>query len=157
MQFGAAKIQIIKIQLFKHKNFNAFLRIINFIKLIAYICIMIKNVKVFFVILCLGIFLIPKNFYAEATEACCSSELITAADCCSDTHGSSKNSEGKNDHCSDSCNACGTCHSFTVFAFFITEQDEEAPIFFVAKDHFNYVTPEISDTYTKIWQPPKIG
>lgn len=117
-----------------------------------------KHLQFLIIVLCLGIFLIPKdNFYAQASqENCCKSESKTES-CCDKNH-DSHDKKDENSSCNDDCcSFCMTCHTFvenfsskSIFpeiALFQTDQHLQ----------FQYSDPYISDRLKDIWQPPKLG
>ena len=122
---------------------------------------MAKKFQIFLMILALGFFVIPKQvFFAQTTQmSCCTSK--SEKDCCTkDT----KKEQEKPCHDSEknSCNDCTTCHSCHAGCIVFgvdnaANQAEISPSIFSKKEKFNYCTPEIQETVSKIWQPPKIG
>ncbi len=113
-------------------------------------------------IFALGVLVIPKQilFGQNSEMSCCVSSSEKTDDCCGKSKGHempSDKSKGDN-HCDDDCNACRTCHTFVVFYPTVPEKvSYTLNKIQVTKENFNYVIPEFSDIYSKIWQPPKIG
>ena len=112
-------------------------------------------------IFALGCFIIPKQMlFAQNTEMSCCKSSTEKKDCCKKDKKEEKpcHDSQKSNSCGDNCTSCGTCHF--VAAFFYAKNTETfsfSPKIQITKEKFTYVTPEISDIFTKIWQPPKIG
>lgn len=120
---------------------------------------MIKTLKVFLLVFSLGIFLIPQNSYFEKDmDSCCSTEASLVHDCSNDQHEDSKKGNSNEENCGDHCKFCGTCHPFAALYFFQSpEFTDDFPRMQHRKAKFTYITPEFSNIYSKVWQPPKIG
>ena len=108
-------------------------------------------------IICLGLFLVPKESLWSKTslENCCTSTEMS--DCCktdgNSTHDKSK--DGK--HCDDDC--CSTCVScFHVIAS-VDHKNSFIDIPFINEDlkEYSYTQPIFSNSLKEIWQPPKLG
>lgn len=124
---------------------------------------MAKLVQIWLLVLCLGLFIIPKQYFIaqNSTESCCAISLTQKEDHCKLEHKKDNcHKEGKNkNHCTGNCNNCDICHfSLAVFRMpiiheidlFITDENSK-------EETSLYITPEISDIFSKIWQPPKIA
>nr|WP_314493841.1 hypothetical protein [uncultured Chryseobacterium sp.] len=109
-------------------------------------------------IICLGIFLIPKdNFYAQASHENCCKKDTSAKSCCEKSHNSPKK-ENQKSSCNDDC--CTSCTACTLYIDNIADT-------FVYAEHsgfasnpnlsFQYSDPYFSDRLRDIWQPPKLG
>ena len=123
---------------------------------------MAKQVQIWLLVLCLGLFIIPKQYFVPASglNSCCSVSVSKNEKCKTehqkdDCH---KDHDNKN-HCTGNCNNCDICH-FAMVAFHLPTVQDGSPITMeiqAKKEKFSYITPEISDIFSKIWQPPKIG
>lgn len=107
---------------------------------------------------CLGIFILPKQIIsAQNAEMACDISSMKD-DCCKDKSTQNHHQKDKNDGCGDDCYSCVTCHTFAVFSYpNLKEISENMGKIPVKKEKFTYVTPDFSEVYSKIWQPPKIG
>jgi len=119
----------------------------------------VKPFRFLFIILCLGIFLIPKdNFYAQVSqENCCKTESKTKS--CCDTEGDhSKESKKEHQSCNDDCcSFCMTCHTFLENNFSKDNFGEFTSFPTITKIQVQYIDPFISDSLKEIWQPPKLA
>lgn len=131
---------------------------------------MAKHLHIWLLILCLGLFVIPKQYFlGQNVGESCSAVSITQQDHCksdikaghkSDHKSDSCHKDGKNkNHCTGNCNNCDICH-FSIAVFQVPNHQEMPDLtvdFKNKKEDFSYVTPEFSSIFSKIWQPPKIG
>lgn len=117
-----------------------------------------KKIQVILMLFCLGIFILPKQLITfQKSEMTCNISS-SKNDCCKDTQHNNHNNSEKKENCGDDCYSCGTCHTFAVFSYpFLKDNDQDLRKIPVTKEKFTYVTPDFSDVYSKIWQPPKIG
>ena len=109
-------------------------------------------------IICLGLFLVPKeNLWSKTSlENCCTSTEMS--DCCKTDENSNheKSKDGK--HCNDDCcSTCSVCHTFVENSF-TKNNFWEIPTFeSISKFQFEYADPFIPNSLQEIWQPPKLG
>ena len=124
---------------------------------------MSRKLKLFLIIFSLGIFILPKQIFFAQNPAmsCCTSQSVKETCCKTDNtkHGSKKPCHKSNKDCDGNCVSCNTCSfSATVFAAVKAFKNTENQHFVeINKANFNYICPAISDIFSKIWQPPKIG
>ncbi|MCC2590537.1 hypothetical protein [Chryseobacterium sp. MFBS3-17] len=110
-------------------------------------------------IFALGLFVVPKQiFFAQSAQmSCCQTEKTETSGCHSDQQEQSCH-DTQDQNCTTNCTSCGACH-FTVAYFYghpTTHINSEIRNISSAAE-FTYITPDISDILSKIWQPPKIG
>lgn len=122
---------------------------------------MAKRFQILLLILCLGIFIIPKqNFSAQSPDTSCCTKKISAKDCCKTKKNSKKPChKSEKSSCEGNCPKCHMCSVSFVF-FGINPSDKKADeikLISSTKEKFTYLTPEFSSANPKIWQPPKIG
>jgi hypothetical protein len=123
---------------------------------------MAKQVQIWLLVLCLGLFIVPKQYFLPTAglNSCCSVS-VSKKDKCKTEHEKDdchKDHNNKN-HCTGNCNNCDICH-FAMTVFHLPKLNDTPSESFdlqVKKERFSYITPEISDIFSKIWQPPKIG
>ncbi len=117
-----------------------------------------KTLHIFTLILCLGIFLFPKQSFAmssmKLTECC--TDTDKTKDCCSaDAHHTDQHSK---EDCSNSC--CNICHSYASQVFFSDIKESnilDKSFVGYKKAVYNYSQPYFSSLLQEIWQPPKIA
>jgi hypothetical protein len=123
----------------------------------------VKLIQLILIILCLGIFLIPKdNFYTQISqENCCKSE--SGMDCCKNNHNKqdSKDNHHKKEQKSscndDCCSTCLACYTFIETPFSKSLQLEYSYYKSNKNSQFEYSDPYLSSRLKEIWQPPKIA
>ena len=127
---------------------------------------MAKKFSIVFMMLALGLFVVPKQmlFGQTAGMSCCQPSKQKKDDCCKTNSKDkpchdSKDSNNSEKGCGDKCTSCTTCHyAAVVFILKTEERKQDTKIHFTEKQEaFTYITPEISDIFANIWQPPKIG
>lgn len=124
---------------------------------------MFKRLKIFLIILGLGVFILPKQLVsAQGIEQACSHQS-SKKECCKSQEDStchSKDSKENSDKnkCGDDCNTCNSCtiHCFT--NFISSELPSILPQhFFVKKLNFDHEIPYFTSNIQNIWQPPKLS
>ena len=122
---------------------------------------MAKRLKILLMIFALGSFILPGQIsFAQSSEMSCCKSSDQSNDCCKKTQKEEKpcHDSSQQNSCGDQCTACASCHFAAAFFYPVSH---ETLISYskiqVQKETFTYVTPEISDIFSKIWQPPKIG
>ncbi|WP_419869137.1 hypothetical protein [Chryseobacterium sp. CT-SW4] len=123
-----------------------------------------KAFKFLTILLCLGLFLIPKDMlYAQSSkEDCCKMSHTEKMDCCKN-HKTSTQGHGdhdnKNSSCNDDCcSSCIICYTFIEIPSLNSTLSSLPPVYNLGKNPvFKYADPYISDSLEEIWQPPKIG
>lgn len=123
---------------------------------------MAKTLKIFLIVLGLGILILPSQmFYAETFTNHC--EQVTDEKCCSDQektacHSEQSTDSKSKDKCTDDCAQCHTCALH--FSINFLSPDSFPPgkhQFYVQQLPFNYGISYFSSSIPNIWQPPKIG
>lgn len=124
---------------------------------------MTRTFKIFFIVLGLGIFILPKQVvFAQSSIECCD-ENSTKEECCKNQKPTSCHSEKSKDNspqnnCGDDCTQCHSCTVHFVMNFLSSEAGFSlTPHLFVKKINFNYRSTYFSSEIQNIWQPPKIG
>lgn len=123
---------------------------------------MFRTLKIFLIVLGLGIFILPKQMiFAQQTEQCCEPKT-TETDCCktdkkTDRHSEKSHGDSKKNDCSNDCTNCNSCSQHLVFNFLSPDFFNEATHQTVQKKlSFTYKISFYSSKIHHIWQPPKI-
>ena len=122
---------------------------------------MLRKLKILFIVLGLGIFILPKQMvFAQSPTECCDQKATD--DCCSKEVDTSCHSENQRETSEKDCGEdCGQCNSCTVhFAMDYLSPvlyNSEVQHLFSSDPDFNYGIDFFSSTFQNIWQPPKIG
>lgn len=124
---------------------------------------MLKSLKIFLIILGLGIFIIPKQMlYAKApTEKCCN-KSGQQKDCCqeeekSSCHSGKSDSKSSKKDCGNSCANCHTCSVNVVMTYLPHQPIITLLLFHVSKTEVStYQPPFFTSRFQNIWQPPKL-
>ncbi len=121
---------------------------------------MAGKLHILIVFFCLGIFIVPKqNLFAQLLQQdCCS--VSSSGDCCPSPENDSKPCHGgEKKSCGGDCTSCKSCSTTTVFASIAPDLKvtDNAVAAADSSKGFCYLSPELSDSAAKIWQPPKIG
>ncbi len=118
-----------------------------------------KNIfHIITLVLCLGIFVFPKQSFAMVNMQECCTEMASKHDCCTD-----KNNQHQKSTTSDDCHqtgCCNVCHTYTSTVFcsdFLNHQNSENNFYFHKKAVYQYQQPSLSSFLKEIWQPPKIA
>lgn len=125
---------------------------------------MFKRLKIFLIILGLGVFILPtQTILAQDVEMACCEKKSAQDECCKTENtapchsdNSSENSDKK-----DCGNDCSNCHSCSVN--FVLNYDHPAnydalgQVFLAHQLKFNYDISFFSSSFHNIWQPPKIA
>lgn len=123
---------------------------------------MLKTFKIMWMILALGIFLLPKSIAAMTPESHRCASSVQTENCCSksekkDCHTDSSEKSPMTD-CDGSCSDCGACTGTTLFTP-LTPQIElsREEHRFAHTVNFGYKPSFFSSAICAIWQPPKIA
>ncbi|MDQ0476766.1 hypothetical protein QF004_001279 [Chryseobacterium sp. MDT2-18] len=124
---------------------------------------MSRTLKIFFIVLGLSIFILPKQMiYAQTTVQCCD-QKPTKEECCKTKKPISCHSENSTDHsqknkCGDDCNKCHSCTVHFVMNYLSSEFNSNLKKHLFIQDlNFGYGNSYFSSNIQNIWQPPKIG
>lgn len=124
---------------------------------------MSRTLKIFFMLLGLSIFVLPKQMISAQNPKECCDEKLSVENCCKiDTTKSchadhSKNNSEKN-HCGEDCTQCHSCTVHFVMNYLLAEFNSPLqPHFFIQKFNFAYGNSYFSTTIQNIWQPPKLS
>lgn len=123
---------------------------------------MLRTLKIFLIILGLGVFILPTQtlFAQDAKMECCEKKSMKD-DCCKSEekkscHGSSEKSEKNN--CGNECANCHTCSVNLALNYYLSEENQPLQqTFFAHQLKFNYEISFFSSSFHNIWQPPKIA
>ena len=121
------------------------------------------TLKIFFIVLGLGIFILPKQMiYAQTTFECCDQKSIKE-DCCKtektkSCHSDLSKNKSEKDNCGDDCTNCHSCTVHFVMNYLTPEFNSTLKRHFFIQDlNFEYGNSYFSSDIQNIWQPPKIG
>ena len=124
---------------------------------------MSRTLKIFFMVLGLSIFMLPKqSIYAQSKVEGCDQKSVQE-DCCkteNTTSCHSENSKNKSEkgNCGDDCTQCHSCTVHFVINFLSPESKSFlTQRFYSQKLHFEYRMFYFSSSFQNIWQPPKIS
>ncbi|KIA89259.1 hypothetical protein SAMN05421876_10533 [Kaistella jeonii] len=123
---------------------------------------MSRTLKIFFIVLGLSIFILPKQMiFAQSKVECCD-QKSTKDDCCKTDktktcHSENSKSKSEKNNCGDDCTQCHSCSVHFVINFispesktFLTQR------FYSQKLSFEYRNFYFSSSFQNIWQPPKL-
>ncbi len=124
---------------------------------------MLKTLKIFFIVLGLSVFILPKQMmYAQTTMQCCD-KMSVQQNCCKtekteSCHSDQPNNQTDKKSCGDECTQCQSCTVHIVLNYLSPEINATtANNFFIQKLNFEYRSSYFLSTLQNIWQPPKIG
>jgi hypothetical protein len=124
---------------------------------------MSRTFKIFFIVLGLGIFILPKQMiYAQSSTECCE-QNSSKKECCkkektSSCHSTSSKNKSEKNNCGDDCNKCHSCSVHFVMNYLTPEFNSVLkPHFSDKKSNPDYSNPYFSFSFQNIWQPPKIS
>lgn len=124
---------------------------------------MSRTLKIFFIVLGLGIFILPKQMiYAQTTLECCD-QKSTKDNCCKtektkSCHSENSKNKSEKNNCGDDCTQCHSCTVHFVLNYLSPEISQTAnQHLFAKKLNFNYGISYFSSSIQNIWQPPKLG
>ncbi|QOW11195.1 hypothetical protein Q73A0000_12935 [Kaistella flava (ex Peng et al. 2021)] len=124
---------------------------------------MSRTLKIFFIVLGLSIFILPKQMiYAQTTLECCDQKSIKD-DCCKtektkSCHTDQSKNKSEKTNCGDDCNNCHSCTVHFVMNYLTPEFNSTLQRhFFIQEINFEYGNSYFSSNIQNIWQPPKIG
>lgn len=124
---------------------------------------MSRRLTLFFIILGLGIFIIPQQMMnAQSLVECCDQKSIED-NCCkkektSTCHTDESESSTDKNNCGDDCGNCHSCTINYVLNYYSAPSNLMIGVhFFKKKLSFDYNNSYYSSDSQNIWQPPKIG
>lgn len=122
---------------------------------------MAKSLKIFLIILGLGIFILPKQtVFAQKVENCC--EQKSKKDECCNTektkpcHESNPKKGSEKDGCKNDCANCHSCSGNIALNYISPESYTSQKQLFIKKISFSYEISFFSSSIQNIWQPPKL-
>lgn len=120
---------------------------------------MLKSLKIFLIVLGLGIFIFPKQMIFSQNKMECSDHKTSDNKCCeSSCHPEKSKTNSQKNNCGDDCNDCKSCSFHMVNNFVSPETKFKINSHFFANTlQFNYGDSYFSSAFQNIWQPPKIG
>ncbi|MGZ5193165.1 MAG: hypothetical protein ACXWB4_06550 [Kaistella sp.] len=125
---------------------------------------MFRTVKIFLIILGLGVFILPtQTLFAQDAEMECCEKKPMKEDCCNTEQTEPCHSGDSSEHsdkngCGNDCSNCHSCSVNFVLNYDIIEESQ--PLmdgFFAHQLKFNYEISFFSSSFHNIWQPPKIA
>ena len=124
---------------------------------------MSRTLKIFFIVLGLSIFILPKQMiFAQSTVECCDQKVVKD-DCCkakktTSCHSENSTNDSPENHCGDDCNQCNSCTVNCVMNYLSPEFSMNLKhSFFIQKLNFEYGNSYFSSNIKNIWQPPKLS
>lgn len=124
---------------------------------------MSKTLKIFFIVLGLSIFTLPKQLvFAQSTVECCD-QMSIKDNCCktkktASCHSENSNSKSEKNSCDNDCTQCHSCTVQFVLNFISPDISQTSHRHLFSKTlNFNYGISYFSSNIQNIWQPPKIG
>ena len=124
---------------------------------------MSRTLKIFFIVLGLSIFILPKQMiYAQTAVECCD-QMSPQQDCCKtkkteSCHSDQSSKTSEKNNCGDNCTQCHSCTVHLVLNYLSPEINSTLENnFFIQKLNFEYGSSYFLSTLQNIWQPPKIG
>lgn len=124
---------------------------------------MSKSLKIFLIILGLGIFTLPKQMLVAQNKTECCDQKSSVDDCCkkektTSCHSENSKTNSEKNSCGDDCTQCHSCSVHFVITFLSAEfKNFPKTNFFSQKLNFGYKNSYFSFNFINIWQPPKIG
>lgn len=124
---------------------------------------MSKTLKIFLIVLGLGIFTLPKQMFSAQNKIECCDQKSTKENCCkkektTSCHSETSKNKSQKNNCGDDCTQCHSCSVHSVITFLSPEfKNFSTPHFFSPKLSFEYRNSYFSFNFLNIWQPPKIG
>ena len=123
---------------------------------------MIRRLQLILMLLCLGIFIFPKQaFDMPMSSSCCEAKTNTNS-CCSKENKTTKpchKEPAKKKNCNkERCSVCKVCHSSSITSVVLNQNNSLFYFNFNERQpHFGYHIQPIVDGSFNIWQPPKIA
>lgn len=124
---------------------------------------MSRTLKIFLIVLGLGVFILPKQLVFAKSMTECSDHKTKDAECCKiksadSCHGEKSQKHSDKENCGDDCTNCHSCtvHCTTNFISPGFDLLINQPIF-AYQLNFDYGISYFSSSIQNIWQPPKIG
>ena len=124
---------------------------------------MSRTLKIFFMVLGLSIFILPKQMIYAQTTMECSDHTSTTRGCCTtekteSCHSENPDSKSEKNSCGDDCTQCHSCTVHFVVNYLSPEFNSTVQNHFFGREtNFNYGITYFSSNIQNIWQPPKIG
>ena len=124
---------------------------------------MSKTLKIFFIVLGLSIFILPKQMINAQTIVECCDQMSPQQNCCKtektqSCHSDNSNTKSDKNNCGEDCTQCHSCTVNFVLNYLSPEINSTLGTnFFIQKLKFEYGTSYFLSTLQNIWQPPKIG
>lgn len=122
---------------------------------------MSRFLKLFLMILALGIFMLPRQVVLAQPAATGCTQQMSDEDCCTtDTESvcHTDSSGSKKDTCGDHCSDCGYCPTICFFTYLAPSQSPaENETFALRALNFGYKRSFVTSADHAIWQPPKIA
>ncbi len=122
---------------------------------------MSRFLKLFLMILALGIFILPRQVVmAQPAATACTQQMSDDGCCNTDTQSvcHTDSQDSKKDTCGDHCSDCGYCPTICFFTYLAPSQSSaQNETFALRALNFGYRRSFITSPDHPIWQPPKIA
>lgn len=121
---------------------------------------MLQKFKIFFIVLGLSLFILPKQTTSAQDTAKVCTQNSYKDDCCKTEKSGSCHSEKspKKNSCNDNCSKCHSCSLPLSINFFSAQSVTlSTPAYYAQKLTFEYTNSYFSSSFQNIWQPPKIS
>ena len=118
---------------------------------------MLKTLKIFLMVLGLGIFILPKQMIFAQNKMECSDHQTSKKECCESSCHPEKSDKSEKNNCGNDCSSCNTCSVNFVLNYISPEI--YSPLnknLFAKSNRFNYKISFFPSTIQNIWQPPKL-
>ena len=125
---------------------------------------MLRTLKIFLIILGLGVFILPtQTLFAQDPTVKKKKKKSKKDDCCKSEekkscHSDSPSEKSGKNNCGNDCSNCHTCSINFVLNYYHSEEYQSLQkTFFVHQLKFIYEISFFSSSFHNIWQPPKIA
>lgn len=124
---------------------------------------MLKSLKIFLIILGLGVFTLPGQMLsAQDIEQCCDKPAATENCCTTETtdacHSENSDKNSQQNNCGNDCAKCHNCVISLVLNFHAAENKlDAAPALIGSAKIYSHKLPFFSSLFQNIWQPPKLA
>jgi len=125
---------------------------------------MFGQLKIFLIILGLGVFILPtQTILAQDVEMACCEKNSAQDECCktektAPCHSDNSSEKSEKNGCGNDCSNCHSCSVNFVLNYYHPADDEPLEkAFFAHQLKFDYEISFFSSSFHNIWQPPKIA
>lgn len=124
---------------------------------------MSKTLRIFLIVLGLGIFILPKQMLSAQKKIECCEQKSAKENCCkkekpTSCHSEDSQNSSEKKGCGDDCTQFHSCSVHSVMNYLSPDTKTFLHHHFLSqKLAFEYKSSYFSSNFNKIWQPPKIG